>query len=96
MSLQVFSSRHSQHTTTGAKITLFVLLSPSRFRLVTYYSTTTMLDLIPSSLLFLLFFVVQGVAAMGAMDVIALILGLTLLIFGICALIGFYARRRAG
>jgi threonine/homoserine/homoserine lactone efflux protein len=56
-----------------------------------------MLDIVPSSILFLLFFVVQGVsAAMGAMDVIALILGLTILIFGICALLGFYARRRSG
>ncbi|UJR38231.1 hypothetical protein I4U23_030904 [Adineta vaga] len=42
-----------------------------------------MFDLVQSSLLFLLFFVVQGVAAgMGAMDVIALILGLAMLIFG--------------
>ncbi len=55
-----------------------------------------MLDIVQSSLLFLLFFIVQGVAAMGAMDVIALLLGLGLLIFGLCALIGFYARRRAG
>jgi len=56
-----------------------------------------MLDLIPTSLLFLLFFVVQGVAAgMGAADVIALIIGLVILIIGICALIGFYARRRSG
>ncbi len=54
-----------------------------------------MLDIVQSSLLFLLFFIVQGVAAMGAMDVIALLLGLGLLIFGLCALIGFYARRRA-
>jgi len=56
-----------------------------------------MLDIFPSSILFLLFFVVQGVsAAMGAMDAIALIIGLAILIFGICALIGFYARRRSG
>jgi hypothetical protein len=56
-----------------------------------------MLDIIPCSILFLLFFVVQGVAAaMGAMDVIALIIGLVILIFGLCALIGFYARRRSG
>jgi hypothetical protein len=56
-----------------------------------------MLDIVQSSILFLLFFVVQGVsAAMGVMDVIALILGLAILIFGICALIGFYARRRSG
>jgi NADH:ubiquinone oxidoreductase subunit 2 (subunit N) len=56
-----------------------------------------MLDTIQSSLLFLLFFVVQGVAAaMSAMDVIALLIGLAILIFGLCALIGFYARRRGG
>jgi len=55
-----------------------------------------MLDIFPSSILFLLFFVVQGVSAMGAMDAIALIIGLAILIFGICALIGFYARRRSG
>jgi threonine/homoserine/homoserine lactone efflux protein len=56
-----------------------------------------MLDIFPSSILFLLFFVVQGVsAAMGAMDAIALIIGLAILIFGICALIGYYARRRSG
>ena len=56
-----------------------------------------MLDLIQSSILFLLIFVVQGVAAaMNAMDVIALIIGIVLLIFGLCALIGFYARRRSG
>lgn len=55
-----------------------------------------MLDTIQSSLLFLLFFIVQGVAAMGAMDVIALILGLVILIFGICALLGYYARRKSG
>ncbi|CAF1605314.1 unnamed protein product [Adineta ricciae] len=53
-----------------------------------------MFDLVQSSLLFLLIFLVQGVAAMGAMDVIALILGLAMLIFGICALIGFYARKQ--
>jgi len=56
-----------------------------------------MLDIFQSSILFLLFFVVQGVsAAMGAMDAIALIIGLAILIFGICALIGYYARRRSG
>jgi hypothetical protein len=55
-----------------------------------------MLDIIQSSILFLLFFVVQGVSAFGAMDAIALIIGLVILIFGICALIGFYARRRSG
>ncbi|CAF0848261.1 unnamed protein product [Adineta steineri] len=55
-----------------------------------------MLDSIQASILFIVIFLVQGVAAaMGAMDVIALILGLALLIFGICALIGFYARKRS-
>jgi len=56
-----------------------------------------MLDTIQSSFLFLLFFAVQGVAAgMKAMDVIALLIGLAILIFGLCVLIGFYARRRSG
>jgi hypothetical protein len=56
-----------------------------------------MLDIIQSSFLFLLFFIVQGVKAeFKAMDAIALIIGLAIAIFGICALIGFYARRRSG
>lgn len=54
-----------------------------------------MLDTIPVSFLFLLFFVIQGVAAFSAMDAIALIIGLFIGIFGLCALIGYYARRRA-
>ena len=59
--------------------------------------TKAMPDIIPASFLFLLFFVVQGVSAgMGAVDVIALIIGLLILIFGLCALIGFFARRRSG
>jgi len=55
-----------------------------------------MLDTIQLSFLLLLFFVVQGVSAMGAMDVIALLIGLVLIIFGVCAGIGFYARKRSG
>jgi hypothetical protein len=33
---------------------------------------------------------------MGAMDVIALLIGIVLIIFGVCAGIGFYARKRSG
>jgi hypothetical protein len=55
-----------------------------------------MLDTIQLSFLLLLFFVVQGVSAMGAMDVIALLIGIVLIIFGVCAGIGFYARKRSG
>jgi hypothetical protein len=54
-----------------------------------------MLDTIQFSFLLLLFFV-QGVSAMGAMDVVALILGIVIIIFGVCAGIGYYARRRSG
>ena len=54
-----------------------------------------MLNIIQASVLFLLFFVVQGVqASLSAVDTIALLIGLFLGIFGICALIGYYARRR--
>ncbi len=61
------------------------------------YKIPVMLDLIQAPLLVLLFFFVQGVEAkMSAMDVIALLIGLAILIFGLCALIGFYARRRGG
>lgn len=56
----------------------------------------TMLDTIQSSFLLLLIFVIQGVAAFSAMDAIALIIGLVIAIFGICALIGYCARRRSG
>jgi hypothetical protein len=55
-----------------------------------------MLDTIQSSLIFLVFFIIQGVHGFGAMDAIALIIGLFIGIFGLCALIGFYARRRTG
>ncbi|CAF4050906.1 unnamed protein product, partial [Rotaria magnacalcarata] len=58
---------------------------------------TTMLDTIQSSFLLLLFLIVPGVEAkMTAVDVIALLIGLAILLFGICALIGCYARRRSG
>jgi hypothetical protein len=53
-----------------------------------------MLDSVQSSLIILLLFVVQGVAAFSAMDAIALIIGLAIGIFGLCALIGYCARRR--
>ena len=56
-----------------------------------------MLDTIQSSFLLLLFFIVQGVKAeFKAMDGIALVIGLAIAIFGLCALIGCYARRRSG
>jgi NADH:ubiquinone oxidoreductase subunit 2 (subunit N) len=75
---------------------VFFIITDSALSLI-ITQIPVMLDTIQSSLLFLLFFVVQGVAAaMSAMDVIALLIGLAILIFGLCALIGFYARRRGG
>ncbi len=56
-----------------------------------------MLDTIQLSFIILLLFIVQGVsAAMGAMDAIALVIGLLILVFGICAGIGYFARKRNG
>ena len=56
-----------------------------------------MLDTLQLSFVLLLLFVVQGVsAAMAAIDVIALIIGLVIVIFGVCVGIGYYARRRSG
>lgn len=59
-------------------------------------TNVAMWNTIQLSLIFLLFFAVQGVQAFGAMDTIALLLGLAIGICGLCALIGFYARRRSG
>ena len=55
-----------------------------------------MWNTIQVSVIFLLFFAVQGVEAFTAMDTIALLLGLAMGICGLCALIGYYARRRSG
>lgn len=56
-----------------------------------------MLDTLQFSFILLLFFVVQGVSAgMAAIDVIALIIGIVIIIFGICAGIGFYAHKKQG
>ncbi|CAF3775481.1 unnamed protein product [Rotaria sordida] len=53
-----------------------------------------MLDIIQSSFIFLLLLIVPSVEAkMTAVDVIALLIGLAILLFGLCALIGCYARR---
>lgn len=54
-----------------------------------------MLDTIQSSFILLLFFVVQGVCAFDAWDGIALVLGLVIGIFGLCALIGYLTRARS-
>lgn len=58
--------------------------------------TINMLDTLQLSFVLLLLFVVQGVSAMAAIDVIALIIGLVIVIFGVCVGIGYYARRRSG
>ncbi|CAF4273090.1 unnamed protein product, partial [Rotaria sp. Silwood2] len=59
--------------------------------------TIAMLEIIQSSFIFLLLLIVPSVEAkMTAVDVIALLIGLAILIFGLCALIGCYARRRSG
>ena len=45
---------------------------------------------------FVLCSLIPGVAAFDAGDAIALVLGLVLGILGICACLGYYARKRAG
>lgn len=44
----------------------------------------------------ILAFLVPGVEAFDAGDAIALVLGLVIGILGICACLGYYARKRAG
>lgn len=44
----------------------------------------------------ILYSLIPGVAAFDAGDAIALVLGLVLGILGICACLGYYARKRAG
>ena len=46
--------------------------------------------------IFVLTLVFPGVEAFDAGDAIALVLGLVIGILGICACLGYYARRRAG
>jgi FtsH-binding integral membrane protein len=46
--------------------------------------------------LILAFFFPSPVAAFDAGDGIALVLGLVIGIFGLCACLGYYARRRSG
>lgn len=55
-----------------------------------------MLDTLQLSFVLLLLFVVQGVSAMAAIDVIALLIGIVIIIFGVCVGLGYFARRRNG
>ena len=66
------------------------VLAIQPFKMANEHSFTFLL------VIFVLTLVFPGVEAFDAGDAIALVLGLVIGILGICACLGYYARRRAG